>query len=209
MKKQHDICTCMYKPMHKQQSQSDIMSCMTYKHYNIAGTSVTKKMFYVFITMFPFLLKAQLLNTMCGAKVKFTITSESGRQVCGSFPSLKMRHVGLQAGQPAEAPFTRQSATQGTPKKTPAKLAKQIANMPGKKEKKMSFTQKAVNKCAVCGIIFNSAKDKLFKKKHRLQGEWLGCEKDGCEFWGHAICAKVKISSRKNIPSIQLHGTHP
>lgn len=41
----------------------------------------------------------------------------------------------------------------------------------------MGFTQKVINKYAICGLIFNSTKDKLFKKKHRLQHECLGPKK--------------------------------
>ena len=74
----------------------------------------------------------------------------------GSFPSVHLRYVGLQVDQPAGVLATRQATptTKGTPKKTPAKLAK-TTNISGKKDKKTTFTDKIVNKCMVCGIIYN------------------------------------------------------
>jgi hypothetical protein len=146
---------------------------------------------------------------MCGASVKFSVISESGRLTTASFPSIKVRHVGLQAGQSAGAVTSFPTTHPGTPKKTPAKLVKKIVNMPGKKEKEIHTTDLTVNKCAVCKRIFNSIKDKSFRKKNGLQGVWLGCEAEGCAFWGHAICANVHVGARKMIPSIKLHGCHP
>jgi hypothetical protein len=118
------------------------------------------------LNMFTF-LQAKLLNTMCGATVKFSVISESGRLTSASFPSIKVRHLGLQAGQSVGAVTRNHTNHPGTPKKTPAKLLKKIADMPSKKEKQINTTDLTVNKRA----IFNSV-----QKKNGLQGVWLGCE---------------------------------
>ncbi|KAH3704672.1 hypothetical protein DPMN_079731 [Dreissena polymorpha] len=98
-----------------------------------------------------------------------------------------------------EASVTRTTATQAPPKKMPLQLAKQIINMPGKKEREISFTKRTVCKYPVYSITFNSNKDKC-SKKHWLQAERLGCEEEGCDFWVHAVCANVKLASRNSIP---------
>ncbi|KAH3868461.1 hypothetical protein DPMN_031609 [Dreissena polymorpha] len=47
------------------------------------------------------------------------------------------------------------------------------------------------------------------QKTHKLQGEWLGCEEEGCGFWGQSRCAGFFIPSRKSIPAIKFHDKHP
>ncbi|XP_052242213.1 uncharacterized protein LOC127852321 [Dreissena polymorpha] len=168
--------------------------------------------------MKTFKKQAMLLHTKCGASVRWEVISESGRIISGTHPMRTSRTVGLQAGQTAEETPSK-SKSVGSPKRArPALMTRpdsqllQINNLPGKKRSSSIVSNgqsKVTNKCSVCSIIFNSPKDRAFKKAHKLQGQWLGCEEEGCGFWGHARCAGVFIPSRKSIPEIKFHNKHP
>jgi len=79
-----------------------------------------------------------------------------------------------------------------------------IHGLPGKKTKeatKRTPTTKVTNKCQVCGVIYKSKKDLEDKRLFKRQNEWIACDSEGCDYWGHARCFNVKIN-KKNIKSI-------
>lgn len=81
-----------------------------------------------------------------------------------------------------------------------------INNLPGKKPEvkitKKQFLDRVHNKCAICKTIFQSKKDKEFQRKHKKNGQWLGCDEEGCHYWAHAFCAGKSIPSRKSAATV-------
>lgn len=161
-----------------------------------------------------FLFQAKALHQMCGAKVSLKVVAESGKYHSVDYPPITKRSVKLQIGElafgvPKVTPKRKVAPKTHSPKKITSPIQKAIINLPGKKtnatNNSPSVTPKNMrvkNTCQICFVVFNGIKDKDFRKKYGLQGTWLGCEKDGCDFWAHARCVGVHIKTRKSIPGL-------
>ena len=56
-----------------------------------------------------------------------------------------------------------------------------------KEQFKAMVAEEATNfKCPVCGIYCESDDYIRMKEKYGIQNEWLGCDDDDCDVWGHA-----------------------
>ena len=55
----------------------------------------------------------------------------------------------------------------------------------------------------MCKIIWKSPEDATFVKKvGKRKGEWVGCDKKGCNYWGHATCVGLILTQGK---AVQKH----
>ena len=52
----------------------------------------------------------------------------------------------------------------------------------------------------ICGIIFESKKDKAFRKKNGMRKTtWVGRDKFQCTFWAHATCTGLLFIPNKPV----------
>lgn len=147
--------------------------------------------------------------------MQLKIKRETGKETCLSLPKpIVRRHVKTQAG-PSFIKRQSSAPVEGTPKKRPIPLpqpetsqSKTISNLPGKK-KQCQFSPNVArikNKCMFCKIIFDSAADKVFRKKNgRKKAIWLGCDADECGEWTHAMCAQVEIPCLKRARAVPFY----
>ena len=111
-------------------------------------------------------------------------------------------------GTPTMPPvrMSTRSNLNNTPKKVNPKRKRlsplNVVNLPGKKKLKTSATttRKTTGKCQVCGVIYESKDDKMFRKKNGTRKTtWVGCDKSDCTFWAHAACAGLLLVPNKPV----------
>ena len=71
--------------------------------------------------------------------------------------------------------------------------------MPGKKDDPPPPPppkERITGKCAVCKIIYDSKRDKIFRKGKMNKTNWVGCDKAGCGYWGHASCVELDVAGK-------------
>ena len=151
---------------------------------------------------------------MCGAKVSLTVVSQSGRLTKVHYPAKEFRTVKSQEGEPCvkgniTKAITRKTSS-GSPKKSPLinppSSKKSIKCLPGKKTKTVEkkTTKTTLNRCGVCSRLYRGKSDLNFLKEvGKLKWSWLGCDRDGCDYWAHAICAGMKIPCMKKLPVME------
>ena len=99
--------------------------------------------------------------------------------------------------------FTKKKVVQTSKPQT----KKVIKGLPGKKTASTPALayKKTFNKCKVCSIIYDGKADKAMQKKvGKLKWAWVGCDADGCDYWAHAVCAGIKISKLKELPTLKF-----
>ena len=157
-------------------------------------------------------LQARNLYKQTGAKVSLSISSESGKQyVYNSHPTAQ-RAIKLQVGTPnpslQKAPNTWPSRStlptlDSTHSPTRKTTVPRIMNIPGKKSATATApSSNLCNKCVGCGIYFQSAEDMKEKRKYKKQNEWVGCDEEDCNVWGHARCIGIKIPKGKTAADV-------
>ena len=158
--------------------------------------------------------QAKMLAKKCGAQVDLVIRSESGRVYEFHSRPTSSRTVKVQVGEPhvpGAQPLITRAAT-GTPTETrvtpssPKGLP--IVNLPGKAKKKSTTRMgtRTCNSCYVCGVYFESKKDKNFKKNYKRTNEWVGCDHEvdevRCDTWGHVRCIGLTIPKGKSASDV-------
>ena len=151
--------------------------------------------------------KAEQIHLITGAKIKVTITNgDTGKTVKYDSSNTLIRNAAIQCGESSlpTRELNRIQNTVNTPKKVTrsrATIDKMVVqNLPGKKKTPpVKPHKKVTGKCKVCSIIYESAKDKAFRKKRIRQTTWIGCERPGCKYWAHACCAKVTFKPGKKV----------
>ena len=83
-----------------------------------------------------------------------------------------------------------------------------MLNLPGKPETKVKkLTKKVSGRCAEvkCQLIWESKRDKSCRKQNGMRKtSWIGCDAEGCTFWGHASCIGMVLVPKKKIEDHKL-----
>ena len=100
--------------------------------------------------------------------------------------------------------ITRQSTSLQTPKKRTR--TSWICGLPCSNAKVIaSLAQKVAackNKCESCGVSYKSREDRKLSQRFKKSNTWIACDKDDCDYWGHARCFNVAVPRKKEIQNI-------